>query len=140
MSEGRSSIPGTGLVVGRADELRELSAALDRVTDGFRGWVLAGEAGVGKTTLLRAAIADARGRGWRVLLARATEWEQTLDFAGLGDLLDDIPPGALGDLPKPQRRALDIALRRTDDDEAPADTLALSQAVLALLRRSAADG
>ena len=137
MSEGRSSSLERAPVVGRADELRELAGALDRVPAGFRGWVLAGEAGVGKTTLLRAAIDDARRRGWRVLLARATEWEQALDFAGLGDLLDDVPDEAFEALPSPQRRALDIALRRADDD-APADTLALSQAVLALIRRSAA--
>src|SRR3954470_14223836 len=139
MSDGRSPGLGSAPVVGRADELRELSVALDGVTSGFRGWVLAGEAGVGKTTLLRAAIDDARGRGWRVLLVRATEWEQSLDFAGLADLLDDVPDSVLDELPRPQGRALDIALRRGDDD-APADALALSQAVLALIRRTAGRG
>ncbi|MBI2206369.1 MAG: AAA family ATPase [Candidatus Rokubacteria bacterium] len=68
-------------VVGRAAELVTLRNALDEAQRG-RGRVVAivGEAGVGKTTVVRALAAEAEHRGARVLLGRSYESEQILPF------------------------------------------------------------
>ena len=57
-------------VVGRDEELSSLSAFLDRPAAGQGPIAVAleGAAGIGKSTLWRAAVEDARGRGLRVLV------------------------------------------------------------------------
>ena len=54
-------------VVARADELRALGEFLDGPVDSAGALVLEGEAGVGKTTLFRAALELAAERSLRVL-------------------------------------------------------------------------
>ena len=76
-------------VIGREDELVALDAFLDLVGIGPGSLVLAGDAGVGKTTLWHAGVDAARRLGYRVLETRPSEAEARLAFAGLGDLLDD---------------------------------------------------
>jgi DNA-binding CsgD family transcriptional regulator/tetratricopeptide (TPR) repeat protein len=62
--------------VGRERELTTLGARLDGAADGDGGVVLvAGEAGIGKTRLLRELSARAGDRGWYVLAGRAYESE-----------------------------------------------------------------
>jgi len=99
-------------LVGRDEELRRLASFLDEAAHGPEAIVLVGEAGIGKTTLWRAAVERARGRGFRVLEARPTEPERELSFAALGDLLADVHD-EIGGLPAPQRRALRVALLLT---------------------------
>ena len=66
---------------GRAAEIAVLGEALDRVASGRPAVVLIeGEAGIGKTRLLDAALADARGRGMQVAAGRAGELERTRPF------------------------------------------------------------
>ena len=76
--------------------------------------------------------------GMHVVSSRPTEAEARLPFAGLvdlfGDLLDDIQP----DLPPPQRFALDVALLRTTVVDQHPEPLAISLAVLELVREAAA--
>src|SRR3954470_1847390 len=98
-----------GEVVGRETELASLADFLDRVALGPAALVLAGEAGVGKTELWRAAVAEGRERGYRVLEARPAEAEGELAFAGLADLLGGARE-EIAALPVPQRRALSVAL------------------------------
>jgi predicted ATPase len=76
-------------VVGRDEELSALRAFLDRraIGEGPFAIALEGEAGIGKSTLWRAAVEDALRRGRRVLSARPAESERGLAYAGLGDLL-----------------------------------------------------
>lgn len=105
---------------------------------GARALLIHGEAGIGKTTHWRAALREAGERGYRVVSAVSTEAEMHLPFAGLTDLLGDLATEHAGDLPPPQRVALDVALMRADADAAPVQPLALSLAVLELLRRSSA--
>ena len=79
-------------VVGRDEELSSLYAFLDRrvAAAGPIALALEGEAGIGKSTLWRAAVEVARGRGLRVLSSRPTESEHGLAHAGLGDLFDGV--------------------------------------------------
>ena len=60
------------VLVGRDQEWRELRRALDRLADGLGATlVVAGEAGVGKSRLLREAAGEGVRRGARVLTGRA---------------------------------------------------------------------
>src|SRR5215475_10384524 len=74
--------------------------------------VIEGEPGIGKTTLWAQAVARARALGWRVLSCRPVPSDAGLPHVGLADLLRTVPDEAFGDLPGPQRRALDVALLR----------------------------
>ena len=66
-----AGVPG---LVGRAEELARLLAALQRAEQGQPAMVLvAGEAGVGKTQLLAELAAQARRRGGRVLVGGCLE-------------------------------------------------------------------
>ena len=126
-------------VVGRAAETAAIARVLALAVAGPTGLVLTGPAGMGKTTLLRWALAEAERSGRRVLVARPTESEAQLAFAGLADLLGEVAPDAVDGLPGPQARALATALRRTDGDP-NVDPLAISQATLGVVRRLASDG
>src|SRR2546427_6238850 len=63
--------------------------------------VVAGEAGIGKTTLLEHAGEQARVAGMRVLSARGIESEARVPFAGLLELLRPAL-AALDRIPAPQ--------------------------------------
>jgi DNA-binding NarL/FixJ family response regulator len=113
--------------------LLDAIAALD---DGPRAVVLEGEAGVGKTALLRRALDLAAERGWRILSSAPAASEARLAFAALGDLLDPVIDEALPALPRPQRRGLEVALLRGDSDSAqdPIDERTIGVATLSALR------
>jgi hypothetical protein len=57
--------------------------------------VLAGEAGIGKTTLWETGVALARAQGLRVLSARPSDAEAQFSFGALVDLLDGVDTDAL---------------------------------------------
>lgn len=121
-------------VFGRTAELetiRRFASAMDR---GSAALVIAGEAGIGKTTLWHAARRAADGAGYRVLVARPAESEATFSFAGLTDLLEPAV-GLLHSLPPPQRRALEIALLSAEDDRGnPVDHRTVAVAALSVVR------
>jgi DNA-binding CsgD family transcriptional regulator len=75
-----------------------------------------GEAGVGKTTLLKSLLAAAERSGTRVFDCVASQSETRLSFAGLADLLRNVSDQELSMLPTPQRRTLDLALLRIDEE------------------------
>jgi DNA-binding CsgD family transcriptional regulator len=76
------------LVVGRDLELEELRRALDRLAEGHGGTlVVAGEAGVGKSRLLREIAAVAVRRGATVLTGRAVERGSPLPFRPIAEAL-----------------------------------------------------
>ena len=129
-------------VVGRDEELSALSAFFDRhgAGDGPLAIALEGEAGIGKSTLWRAAVEDARGRGLRVLSTRPAESERALAHVGLGDLLDGVLDDTLPALTPPQRRALEVALLVEDAEGGPVDQRALGVAVRSALELLADDG
>jgi DNA-binding CsgD family transcriptional regulator len=121
-------------VHGRAAELARLARFLDEVTGQPAALLLEGEPGIGKTTLWSAGIDQARGRGWQVLTCRPVQSEAALSFSALGDLLEPVPEAALGALPGPQRRALDVALLRAEPGPEPPDQRAVAVAFLGIIR------
>ncbi len=125
-------------LLGRADEQAALARLLDRGQHRPAGLLLDGEAGIGKTTLWREGIAQARERGFRVLACEPTPTETPLAFAGLGDLLDELPREAIEQLPSPQRNALEISLLLVETGGGVADQRAVSLALLTLMRMLAA--
>jgi hypothetical protein len=81
-------MPETGGVFGRGRELAAVAVFLDGLPSGPSGLLLEGEAGIGKTTVWMAGVADAAARPYLVLSSRPAESEATLSFAALGDLLE----------------------------------------------------
>ena len=78
-----------GVLLERDEQLGVMTAAIDAVRRGAGSvLVLSGPAGVGKTSLLRAAVAYARSDGLEVLTARADELERDLGHGITRQLLD----------------------------------------------------
>ena len=127
-------------IVGREQELAAIGEFLAD-EEAAQALVLQGGPGFGKTTLWEAAIDAARERRMRVLSARPSEAEAQLSFAALIDLLDDVGADELHrTLPAPQRRALDVALLRSEPTGEPPEPHAIAVAFLNALRGLAAAG
>ena len=122
------------MLVGRQSECARIKALLDQARAGD-GAALAfhGDAGVGKSALLRFAIENSDGM--RVLRATGVAWEAELAFSGLLEVLAPIL-GRLEELPEPQRRALEGALAIGPAVER--DRFAVGAATLRLLALAAA--
>ncbi|EID54539.1 helix-turn-helix transcriptional regulator [Saccharomonospora xinjiangensis] len=124
-----------GQLFGRA---QHLAAVADTLSDAGRGaggaLVIKGEAGIGKTTLLRRALDSADGMA--VLRASCVEPESTLPFAGLHLLLRRLE-ARLDDLVPDQADILRCALGRAD--VRPVDRHSVNLAVLALLTALSAE-
>ncbi len=125
-------------LIGRQWEIAGADRFLDDISAGPAAMLLEGDAGIGKTTVWRAAVDAARRRSYRVLVCRASESESALSFLGLGDLLDGMDEDVLDALPQPQRRALEFALRRSSD-EGSLDRVAVARGTLAVIRASASE-
>ena len=96
-------------IIGREQELAELTAPLAAV-DGLPAVLLIeGEPGIGKTVLWRAGLKLAPAHRYTVLRATPATAETRLSFAALADLLEPVLAETLPDLPTPQRRALEVA-------------------------------
>ncbi len=77
---------------GRAAEVELLTACLERAAHGRLQTVLVeGEAGIGKTRVLEAALDQARGRGFRVFAGRSDEVERARPFGPLSEALGCAP-------------------------------------------------
>lgn len=105
-------------LVGREAELGAVETFLR--SEGPCALAIVGEPGIGKTTLWQAAVELARAHGARVLIARPTESEARLAFAGLADLLADVSDELFLRLPEPQRVGLEAALLRAASVRPPA--------------------
>ena len=125
-------------LIGRQWEIAGADRFLDDISAGPAAMLLEGDAGIGKTTVWRAAVDAARRRSYRVLVCRASESESALSFLGLGDLLDGVAEAVLDALPEPQRRALEFALLRSSD-EGSLDRVAVARGTLAVIRASASE-
>ncbi len=125
-------------IIGRERELEVVDGFLADVVAGPAALIMAGEPGIGKTTLWQKAVERARGSSFLVLSARLVEAEGALAFAGLADLLEPVVDELLPALPEPQRRALAVALLREDPGARSLDQRAVSAATSAVLRTLAA--
>ena len=94
-------------LVGRARELAEVEAALDRLAAG-EPWLVqvVGEPGIGKSRLLAELCRRGEDRGYLVLDGRAAEFERDVPFGPIVDALNDY----LGSLAPAVLRALDDEL------------------------------
>jgi DNA-binding NarL/FixJ family response regulator len=129
--EGRRS----PVLLGRADERELLDRLLENVRAGQSAvLVVRGEAGVGKTALLRYCARQASG--FRVARIAGVESEMELPFAGLHQLCAPVL-GRLGALPEPQQVALGVALGLSSGP-AP-DRFLVGLAALGLLAEVAAE-
>jgi predicted ATPase len=124
-------------LIGRDEEIREISSFLESIGRLPSALVLEGEPGIGKTTLWRRAVAEAHERGYRILSCSPAETEAELAYAAVADLLDGALDAVERELPPPQRRALRIALLLEDAGEAEPDRCAIAVALLGALRRLA---
>ena len=128
MWESRSEVSHAALI-GREDELAAITAWLGAVAEGPAAFVIAGDPGIGKTSLWQAGIRDAADAGMSVLAHRSSEAEAGLAFAGLSDLIEPVIDEVAEALAPPRRAALDIALLRTDAGDVPLDSRAVGLAV-----------
>ena len=123
-------------IVGRAAELAAISALVEGAREGRGGFLfLLGEAGIGKTTLMRhtaASMSDVT----TVVSVRGIEAESELGYAGLVDVLRPLLEH-LDALVPAQRAVLEGVLGL--GPTTPADPLATSAAALALLAAAADD-
>ena len=114
---------------GRSREREALDRLLEAAREGRSGvLVIRGEAGVGKTALMRYAAGEASG--FRIAHVAGVESEMELPFAGLHQLCAPLL-GRLEALPEPQQDALRVALGLTSGD-AP-DRFRVGLATLGLL-------
>lgn len=125
-------------MIARERELAAATSLLDRVVDGCCAVILEGDPGVGKTTIWSAARTAAAARGFRVLTARPAEAEAGFSFAAIGDLLRDTLDEVLGELPAPQRSAIEAALLLRESGEPPSPH-SVSVALLACIAALATD-
>src|SRR5262249_51822173 len=130
----RGMVRPEGALLGRSAEQREIRRVLELARGGAGGaLVLTGEAGVGKSTLLHQAGAEAADL--QVLSAAGIEAESALPFAGLHALLSPLLPG-LDDIPAPQAAALSTAFALSAPDDV--DAFAVAAGSLSLLASAAA--
>ena len=123
-----------GEIVGREKELGAVNAFLDHVASGTRGLLVSGPPGIGKTTIWQAALSSIGERDYRVLSSRPVEAETRLSYASLGDLIGDTLDDVADALPPPQRRALDVALIRSESEGRKADRRGVAIGVLHVLQ------
>jgi len=121
-------------LVGRDGELRILTDLVDQI--GARGdaIVVVGEAGIGKSSLLRAAAEHGRQAGLTVLATTGIEAEAQLPFAGLHQLMRPLL-GSTDQLSATQRQALLAAFGATDTIQPESFMIAL--AALSLIAEAA---
>ncbi len=96
-----------------------------------------GEAGIGKTTLLLEAVAEARKRGFRVLSARSAAAESVLAYAVLADLLAEVEAAAWAGLSDEQRLAVDRVLLNADADGPATDPRGVAVSFLTVVEHLA---
>lgn len=134
--ESQYTAPG---VVSRSVELHAVTQFLASARGRVSGLVIAGGAGIGKTTLWQAALDEAVERGFRVLAARVGASESVLAYASLADLLADVELDVFARLPALQRLALDRVMLRANGEGPPTDQRVVAAAFLSVLEKVSLD-
>jgi DNA-binding CsgD family transcriptional regulator len=122
-------------LVGREHELALIEERLVRADDQGSVFVIRGEAGVGKSSLLEAAHRSAADQGLATLMTAGFQSEAHVAFAGLHRLLRPVL-GSLDRLPPPQRAAIQAAFGL--QEAATPDFFLIALASLDLLSEMAA--
>ena len=123
-----------GSIIARQSELAALDDFLESSDEWPRALFFEGAAGIGKTRLWREGLVRALSHGVRVLATRPGSAEVRLSFAAIADLLRDVLDDARGQLPAPQRRALEVALLLEDATGPSPDDRTVAAAFLGALR------
>lgn len=103
-------------IVGRSRELDQIQAFLEGVAAGPSALLITGEAGIGKTALLDAAVELASEQAGRTISIRAHEEESLEPWLSLHDLFDSVgidPPS--GEDPSDIHRQVLATVRRVSD-------------------------
>ncbi|MFI9593751.1 ATP-binding protein [Nonomuraea sp. NPDC052265] len=128
---------GGGQLFGRDRDLACIGSFIERAAAQGGAYILLGEAGVGKSALLDAAVEHALQMGHQVLRAYGSQFEAEVSYAGLHQVLRplfaDLP--ALGAV---HERALSVALGLGEGG--PPGRLLVANAALSLLSRATAAG
>lgn len=125
-------------VVGRGPEIGQILRWFR--SDGPPTLVIDAPAGAGKTTVLAAAVDGVRATGSQVIASSPTEAESRLSYSGLADLLGAHLAAIRTALPRPQARALAIAMRIEEPGDQPPDETAVARGMLEALRALAGRG
>jgi DNA-binding CsgD family transcriptional regulator len=123
-------------LVGRGEPVAYIERLLGDIDQQGDALIIRGSPGVGKSSLLAAAEASARSRGYLVLEAVGVEAEARLAFASLHKLLRPVL-ARVASLPGPQRVAIQTAFGQLDGD--PPDLFLIGLATLTLLADTAAE-
>ncbi|MFF1338293.1 ATP-binding protein [Streptomyces sp. NPDC058290] len=124
------------MLIGRDDDLELIRGFVDEARTCGGALLLSGDAGVGKTELLDAAAAHAHAANTRVARAAGVEFESSVGFAGLHQILHPLLDG-LEELAAAYRSTLSVALGLQHG--APPHQLMVSNAVSALLGHAGAE-
>ena len=127
---------GAAALIGRDAELKMLTEMIDNSPSHGGAILVVGDAGIGKSSILRAVAQHAREGGSRVLRTTGIQAESRLPFAGLHQLLHPLLPDA-DSLPPAQRRALATAFGLEDGPTPERFLIAL--AALTLITEAATD-
>lgn len=119
--------------IGRDAEREVATTFVAAAVGGAAVLEIEGDAGIGKTTLLRFTVESARLAGSRVLECGLTEAESAMSFAGLTDLLRTVSPAEIDQLPAPQRHALSVATLRESPADAAVDERTVGTALATLV-------
>lgn len=95
-----------GVMIGRERELQMVAAVLEQATGSPAALIIDGDAGIGKTTLCRAAADTATNRGFSVFTTSGAAAEISLAWAGLADLLSGMDDRFLDELSALHQKAL----------------------------------
>lgn len=127
-------------MIGREAEWDRALQTLQRLDEGPCAVLLEGDPGIGKTTLLDALTAYAEAEGLQLLRCRASQSDVQQAHSGLLQLMDDVTPEFIDELPAPQQRAMRVALRWDEPSGTPFEPQAISAALATTLRRLANEG
>lgn len=130
-----SGAHSAGRLIGRSAELALVDTLFSSAATRGIALMLTGEAGVGKSALLDAAALRASDAGFRVLRVAGSQFEQSVSFSALNQILQPLT----GEIPAlPPRQAETLQAIRGLSEEQPTQLLAIANAVHALLSQTAA--
>src|ERR1700761_925537 len=124
-------------LLGREEEVQQVDELVDALPGRGGTLLIGGEAGIGKSALLRRARDRAESRGLGTLSAVGAESEAALAFAGLHQLLVPVLD-RIERLPEPQQQALRAAFGEAQEVEP--DRFLVAVAAFGLICEAAVPG